>query len=750
MSIKKKTFGKIVLRFSLGFAFSLVLYWSTVGSMYSKTAFVSFQSLLAFLAVILAAMAYLVNNRNPSPGRYVFFIAFLFRAIIHISIGIAYSLISPDLTQSFSAIRSTMDLICNTIFGTLLLASMLLEYWGYAGYLKHRVGGVVIIASVGIYCVSFLLIFPLSVIPSILIAILLTSSTIPFLLGAYIILRIDSENPVYALDHLVAGFLILLFPPIAVYGYYLGFATMWNISVILQALAFAILCFGVGEPLYVESGVSKRATDGVISSILALSAIPFILSILSEAYSPGIKFQEIGAYILSHGAAAILSAMMVVLLIVYFNAKPSWDLLPLIVFYLSWSFIEIFVIIAYNVYLPFIDGESVVPYIIGSIVSLLVIYSGIRYVAKAPDGDPLQFRAKWLSFRFSLVIVALFIAVFSELSVLSSAPDLAGHPVGRILLLVFNLLALFGFSIYLYMTASKHHDWRSIEGLSLVFLVFWIVPGTLKGVFFDWSIGWWFSELLLLLGLGVGPPLLGALYVDSMSRAQDSQRRATLYSDLLAHDITNMHQAILVALSMIEMPDIDEQTRFMAIDDAKASLDRAAAIVENVRQIGFAEQIPREDLVSTDLVGSIMDAIKQIRMEYPGEDIKFNINGQEEHYYVLANRLLMDLFYNLFKNAISYSNNEKIVNIRIHHSKINGEDGWIVRVEDHGKGIPPEKKLHLFKRFMKGAEGIGLGLSVVLALVKLFKGQIEVEDRVNGDYTQGTVFIVNLPESPEF
>ena len=49
---------------------------------------------------------------------------------------------------------------------------------------------------------------------------------------------------------------------------------------------------------------------------------------------------------------------------------------------------------------------------------------------------------------------------------------------------------------------------------------------------------------------------------------------------------------------------------------------------------------------------------------------------------------------------------------------------------------------------MKGAEGLGLGLSVVLALVKSFGGHIEVEDRVSGDHTKGTVFIVDLPISP--
>ena len=39
-------------------------------------------------------------------------------------------------------------------------------------------------------------------------------------------------------------------------------------------------------------------------------------------------------------------------------------------------------------------------------------------------------------------------------------------------------------------------------------------------------------------------------------------------------------------------------------------------------------------------------------------------------------------------------------------------------------------------------------LSVVKTLTEVFGGTISVEDRVPGDFTQGTVFIVTLPKAP--
>ena len=62
-----------------------------------------------------------------------------------------------------------------------------------------------------------------------------------------------------------------------------------------------------------------------------------------------------------------------------------------------------------------------------------------------------------------------------------------------------------------------------------------------------------------------------------------------------------------------------------------------------------------------------------------------------------------------------------------------------------GRGIEPERKQSLFNRFMDGADGTGLGLWVVQVLTESFGGKIEVMDRVEGSYSQGSVFVVTLP-----
>jgi len=75
-----------------------------------------------------------------------------------------------------------------------------------------------------------------------------------------------------------------------------------------------------------------------------------------------------------------------------------------------------------------------------------------------------------------------------------------------------------------------------------------------------------------------------------------------------------------------------------------------------------------------------------------------------------------------------------------------------VTVEDNGPGIPDEQKIRLFSGLQQGrpkATGSGLGLYLVKTLVDSFGETVEIEDRIKGDYTLGTRFIVQLPPTTE-
>ncbi len=116
---------------------------------------------------------------------------------------------------------------------------------------------------------------------------------------------------------------------------------------------------------------------------------------------------------------------------------------------------------------------------------------------------------------------------------------------------------------------------------------------------------------------------------------------------------------------------------------------------------------------------------------------------------LVANGLLKDVFSNLIGNAIKHTQRKNvIINIRLNSFHEYHKKYYRVIVEDNGCGIPDNLKLKIFNRLERGdtkAHGKGLGLYLVKTLVDDFHGQVWVEDRIAGDRTQGSRFVVTLP-----
>jgi two-component system OmpR family sensor kinase len=106
-------------------------------------------------------------------------------------------------------------------------------------------------------------------------------------------------------------------------------------------------------------------------------------------------------------------------------------------------------------------------------------------------------------------------------------------------------------------------------------------------------------------------------------------------------------------------------------------------------------------------------------------------------------KLLFGLFSNLLSNAVKYSAAGSPVEVMA-RTKPGG--GLLVHVRDHGIGIPDRDQAHLFERYYRGTNavgvaGSGVGLHLVAMVLELHGGAIEVESRAG----EGSTFIVHLP-----
>jgi two-component system, OmpR family, sensor histidine kinase MtrB len=127
-------------------------------------------------------------------------------------------------------------------------------------------------------------------------------------------------------------------------------------------------------------------------------------------------------------------------------------------------------------------------------------------------------------------------------------------------------------------------------------------------------------------------------------------------------------------------------------------------------------------------------------------DIPVDIDAEIAGVVVLADkRRLVRVIANLLDNAAKYAGGATRVELKL-------EDGNVqVAVEDDGPGIPMEDRTRIFDRFSRGtgagdrrgADGVGLGLSLVVEHINLHGGEVWTEDRPNDK--KGARFVVRLP-----
>ena len=104
--------------------------------------------------------------------------------------------------------------------------------------------------------------------------------------------------------------------------------------------------------------------------------------------------------------------------------------------------------------------------------------------------------------------------------------------------------------------------------------------------------------------------------------------------------------------------------------------------------------------------------------------------------------LMERVFCNLLENAAKYTPPGSQIEISARHDG----DRAVVTVSDNGPGLPPGREESLFEKFTRGHEelavtGVGLGLTIVRAIVTAHKGTVRAENRPEG----GARFTVTLP-----
>ncbi len=180
---------------------------------------------------------------------------------------------------------------------------------------------------------------------------------------------------------------------------------------------------------------------------------------------------------------------------------------------------------------------------------------------------------------------------------------------------------------------------------------------------------------------------------------------------------------------------------------ASNGVDRLIRIVEDLDVISQLESgVMTMDMSRMDLNASVREAIEVLEMKALEKRIELQ-NELEGEVMVRADHdRLLQLFSNLFNNAINYGHEGGRCTVR----SFDLGDRVLVEVADDGIGIAEEHLPRLFERFYRVGKsrsrnegGSGLGLAIVKHIVEAHNGTIGVKSAEG----QGTTFSFTLSKA---
>ncbi|HEY4197797.1 MAG TPA: HAMP domain-containing sensor histidine kinase [Mucilaginibacter sp.] len=212
---------------------------------------------------------------------------------------------------------------------------------------------------------------------------------------------------------------------------------------------------------------------------------------------------------------------------------------------------------------------------------------------------------------------------------------------------------------------------------------------------------------------------------------------------MVAHDLRNPIGAIETLAMMMEMEDIDNDTR-ENLEMIKISCAKARGIIADLLDAANNENIDIIETQRTELNYFLKGIINEWKVQKEAKNNIVLISSKPQVFVEINAEKFQRVMDNLITNALKFSKNNNKIEIYLSTKT----DKAVVEVRDYGMGIPPEMLPHIFERFSKarrpgirGEQSTGLGLSISKQIIENHQGTIDV----SSEEKKGSTFIIQLP-----
>jgi len=252
------------------------------------------------------------------------------------------------------------------------------------------------------------------------------------------------------------------------------------------------------------------------------------------------------------------------------------------------------------------------------------------------------------------------------------------------------------------------------------------------------------------------------LVLDDVTSAHKTEEMRASFVANVSHELRSPLTAIIGFIETLRGPasdDVDARQRFLDIMGRESQ--RMARLIDDLlslSRVEINEHVAPRDAVNVPR--TLQNVIEALQPQAAKKSIELELIADENTPVAIGDAdQLHQVFQNLIENAIKYSGDESIVEVRsqsVERVPGTARPGLSVTVRDQGPGIPKSLIPRLTERFYRidearsstaeaGISSTGLGLAIVKHIVNRHRGHMTAQSEMG----VGSTFTVYLPAHPD-
>jgi len=238
--------------------------------------------------------------------------------------------------------------------------------------------------------------------------------------------------------------------------------------------------------------------------------------------------------------------------------------------------------------------------------------------------------------------------------------------------------------------------------------------------------------------------------LEAKSKAEENDKLKSAFLANMSHEIRTPLNGIMGFVQLLRNPNLSKDDLDKYLNVIERSGERLNELLTGLLDMARIEAGQVKVIYKRTNIASLVQYVTEFftpDARVKGLGITHKINIPEQLVEIETDGyLLQDIFFNLIKNAIKYTNKGNItIGCEYFDSSL------LFKVSDTGIGVPRDKQKVIFDRFVRAnndltnpVDGAGLGLSIAKAYVERLGGKIWLESEPG----RGSTFYFTIPLSP--